>query len=101
MSNATERRTIEAQSRLPQSVQNCAGEIIPGYELEERIGAGGYGEVWRAKAPGGLLKAVKIVYGTMTERHATVELKSLERIKTSGIRSFSLCNASRLSMAGW
>ena len=38
-------------------------EIIPGYTIRERIGAGGYGEVWKADAPGGLVKAVKFIYG--------------------------------------
>jgi len=84
MHNATERRTIHAQGGMPGDALSASGEIIPGYELEERIGAGGYGEVWRVRAPGGLLKAVKIVYGTMSDRHAVVELKSLERIK--GVR---------------
>ena len=37
--------------------------VIPGYTLTDRIGAGGYAEVWRAEAPGGLQKAVKVVYG--------------------------------------
>jgi hypothetical protein len=81
MTSATERRTVHAQTGLPGGMLPSGGEIIPGYQLEERIGAGGYGEVWRAKAPGGLHKAVKIVYGTMSERHAVVELKSLERIR--------------------
>ena len=56
-------------------------EPIKGYVLEKRIGRGGYGEVWRAEAPGGLKKAVKFVYGQHDERRATQELKSLERIK--------------------
>ena len=37
--------------------------VLPGYVLSERIGSGGYAEVWRAEAPGGIQKAVKIVYG--------------------------------------
>lgn len=56
-------------------------EPIPGYVLEEQIGAGGYGEVWRASAPGGLSKAVKFVYGQLEGARANRELKSLNRIK--------------------
>ena len=56
-------------------------EPISGYVLEELVGRGGYGEVWRAKAPGGINKAVKFVFGNRDEKHATQELKSLERIK--------------------
>ena len=57
-------------------------EPIQGYVLVEIIGRGGYGEVWRAVAPGGINKAVKIVYGNLDDERAEQELKSLERIKT-------------------
>lgn len=56
-------------------------EPIPGYVLLERLGAGGYGEVWKALAPGGLTKAVKLVYGRMSEARAARELKALSRIR--------------------
>ncbi len=56
-------------------------EPIPGYRLIERIGVGGYGEVWKSEAPGGLTKAVKLVYGHMDDARATRELKALNRIK--------------------
>lgn len=57
-------------------------EPIPGYRLEERIGVGGYGEVWRANAPGDLKKAIKIVHGPMTDTRIDRELKAMERIRT-------------------
>jgi serine/threonine protein kinase len=54
---------------------------LPGYTLADRIGSGGYAEVWRAEAPGGIQKAVKIVYGYYDDEFALQELKALERIK--------------------
>lgn len=56
-------------------------EPIEGYVLVSRLGAGGYGEVWQATAPGGLSKAVKIVFGTGDDIRTQQELKSLTRIK--------------------
>ena len=53
---------------LPQTF-NIA-EPIPGYRIQERIGAGGYGEVWRAEAPGGIAKAIKVVYGYDNDERA-------------------------------
>ena len=38
-------------------------EPLAGYVLNERIGVGGYGEVWKATAAGGLHKAVKFIFG--------------------------------------
>ncbi|MEO1498439.1 MAG: tubulin-like doman-containing protein [Planctomycetota bacterium] len=57
-------------------------QLLAGYELVDRIGAGGYGEVWSARAPGGLLKAIKYVYGTQLEKRATHELRALEKVKS-------------------
>ncbi len=54
---------------------------IAGYVLVDRLGSGAYGEVWRAEAPGGLSKAVKIVYGHHNEIRASRELQALERVK--------------------
>lgn len=61
---------------------NSTNEPIPGYKVQERIGAGGYGEVWTVEAPGGLAKAIKFVYGYLDEERASRELKALNRIKS-------------------
>ena len=46
-------------------------QILPGYECVARIGAGGYGEVWKVRAPGGMFTALKLVYGHFGEDRAT------------------------------
>jgi hypothetical protein len=71
---------------MPVRVESQA-EPIPGYKLIERLGGGGFGEVWKAEAPGGLMKAIKFVYGSVetldTEgARAEQELKALSRVKT-------------------
>jgi eukaryotic-like serine/threonine-protein kinase len=56
-------------------------EPIPGYVTKELLGAGGYGEVWKTNAPGGLMKAVKFVYADLNSKRASREMRSLNRIK--------------------
>jgi serine/threonine protein kinase len=51
----------------------------------EPLGQGGFGEVWKAEAPGGLPKAIKFVRGSLNDVEgkmpAVQELKALNRVK--------------------
>ncbi|MCE9528068.1 MAG: protein kinase, partial [Planctomycetales bacterium] len=82
-----------AVMNLPPAHQS---EPIPGYVLRQRVGAGGYGEVWAADAPGGLSKAIKFVYGLMDESRAAREFKSLSLIK--GVRHPFLLSLERIEV---
>jgi serine/threonine protein kinase len=61
-------------------------EPIPGYRLIEPLGSGGFGEVWKCEAPGGLFKAIKFVYGNLNSldvdgARAEQERTALQRVK--------------------
>src|SRR5215510_5317995 len=80
---------------MPLRIETNA-EPIAGYKLIERLGSGGFGEVWKAEAPGGLFKAIKFVQcetnqndscvigapGEGERSRADQELKSLSRVKS-------------------
>jgi serine/threonine protein kinase len=70
------------------AVAKCAdAEPLRGYRLVERLGAGGFGEVWKCEAPGGIFKAVKFVYGSVNglsndSVYAEDELRAFQLIKS-------------------
>src|SRR5579884_3357426 len=68
-------------------VKTAGLEPIAGYRLIEPLGHGGFGEVWKCEAPGGLCKAVKFVHGDdqLLQRSFSSceqELRSFNLIKT-------------------
>jgi serine/threonine protein kinase len=69
-----------------QAVKTPDTEPIPGYRLVEPLGSGGYGEVWKCVAPGGLMKAIKFVAASDSVTDvgcaATQELQALQHIKS-------------------
>jgi hypothetical protein len=60
-------------------------EVLPpseGYFLLKRIGAGQYGEVFRARAPGGADVAVKRIFRAVDDEASQRELQALEIIRS-------------------
>src|SRR5262245_50749357 len=87
---------------MQQPIQMNA-EPIPGYRLLERLGRGGFGEVWKCEAPGGLFKAIKFVYGNLEGREddrakAEAEWRAVERVKA--IRHPFLLSMDRVELVG-
>lgn len=77
---------VSVSSSFPNHTQTLAGagpmaEILPGYTIDRPLGSGGFGEVFLCNAPGGIKKAVKVVYGSLDDERAEREMRSLERIK--------------------
>src|SRR5260370_16602829 len=59
---------------------SLAGDV-GGFKKIKRLGSGGFGEVWRGEAPGGVPCAIKAVFRPMEHEAAQREKQSLDLIK--------------------
>jgi hypothetical protein len=80
-------------------IREANAEPIPGYRLIQPLGSGGFGEVWKCEAPGGLNKAIKFVYGSLNSLdvegvRAEQEWKALQRIRE--VRHPFVCSVERI-----
>jgi len=73
--------TASSQTSPIGASQGHTLSVAGGYKFIKRIGAGNFGEVWRAEAPGGVEVAVKMILRPLDQEDAQRELQSLETIK--------------------
>src|SRR4030088_1266432 len=85
------------------AVKAANTEPIPGYRLIAPLGSGGFGEVWKCEAPGGLLKAIKFVHGDLglakgRDGPAGEEVRAIQGVRS--IRPPFLLSMERVEQVG-
>src|SRR5438128_3648424 len=83
--------------------KSAGAEPLPGYVLIEPLGRGGFGEVWKCEAPGGLLKAIKFVTSetnpaTRSGSQFRQEYEAFQQVKV--IRHPFLLSLERVELVG-
>lgn len=71
---------VERSGRLASFPYHPGDVILPGYRLVKRLGRGGFGEVWKATAPGGMTVAIKVL-ANLDRREGGREYRALQTIK--------------------
>jgi serine/threonine protein kinase len=78
-------KSLDQSVAIPKDEPHAGSEsMLPAvgqYQLLEMLGKGQFGEVWRAKAPGGVEVAVKVISQPSDRESARRELQALELVK--------------------
>jgi formylglycine-generating enzyme required for sulfatase activity len=62
-------------------LNNVVLKEFGGHRFMQRLGSGAFGEVWKTEAPGGIFKAIKVIFRPIDHDEARRELEALELIK--------------------
>src|SRR3954469_20064312 len=94
-------RSCRNPGGLMSFIREPNAEPLPGYRLIEPIGSGGFGEVWKCEAPGGIFKAMKFVYGNLNSLDVDASRAEQERHALDPIREIRhpfVCSLDRIEV---